>query len=1136
MAGLVVGLGLASIVAPPALAAQVQQIEWQIVIGRMPLNDALMQLARQADIAIARFSDVGPAQIVVGPLSGRFSRDEALRLLLQGTGLTYRFVNDHTVAIMRETNPAAAAPSAPLAQIVTPSPVDPGAAAAGTINSEGSQSVSAKSVKPKHRSLWSRFLCLIAVCGTATLQPNHARAQQAAADPPAAAQPGGSASGGSTSLVQLQEVTVTGSRIITSASMSPTPITDVSSEQLQQLNPGLLSAGLASVPSLQAAPSQAGAGDAGAPMATVNLRGLNSVRNLILFDDFRVAPTTAAPGESVDTNLIPQMLVKRVQVVTGGASAVYGSDAVSGVVNYVIDHDFNGLEVTGQGGQDTNGSDRKWNGGVAMGTRLFGGRGHIEASIQFFKDPGVQSRNAFSWGRGLWTTVGSVAGTKATAGTAANPYMLVDGARFSGSSFGGLINSGPLAGLQFAQNGVLSPFVKGAATGSPTVQIGGDGGYFTDEWAWAGLHMGQGFGRFDYDLTDSTKAFVEVAVGDATYQGSNLHGDENVFLNNVKIGYNNAYLAQVAANQPQYAPAIASGLASNAPYFTLGEIMTPGDNFTSPNNIVHEAQDLAIAGLKGLLGRYKWSLGYEWQRSNTTQDEVDTVSNPRLDAALNAVVNPATGQIVCNAALVNPSAYGNCVPLDVFGPSAASKAAFNYIATNAENWTAYTMNNVQASIVGSPLSDWAGPVQMAWSADWRELTYQVTSAAPPSTPVDCAGIQFNCTGTTGYYYYGATAAFPKHSEGVSELAYETEVPLLKDRPLVNDLSLNGAARFTHYTQSGSVWTWKLGGVWALTPDFRIRVTRSYDIRAPGISDLYQPATYGTFPLLDLHTGASGVVTTVSEGNSNLRPEKAKTWTAGFVWAPPAFNGGQLSLDFYHIYIGDALTTVTPTQPADEAACDASGGTSPICALLVRPYPFSDASADNYPTLAVSEELNTASLLTYGIDGSFAYNHSLVGHNFGLRLMVNYQPHLIYDMGPAGTIDVGDAADGVGGLAGVPSVKSTLNLNYELIPDLSLLVQETYRNGLRPNGSTLLYYLDDGLRSQYYTNLTLSYSPSLGNGDLNVFFNVQDLFDKQPQAWASSGGNGQIGALGGFSAIDNPLGRYFTLGLKYLLPW
>jgi iron complex outermembrane recepter protein len=1128
LVGFVVGLDSTSIVVTAA-AAPIQQAEWHVAIGRLPLNEAMTQLARQMGVEIARFSDVGSDRIVVGPLAGRYSLDEALRLLLDGTGLTYRFVNDHTVAIVRETGPAAEPPGAPPPASANPSPARVDTGQAGKLNNEGRDIVSGKSDTPKRRSFWSRILCVFAVCGAASLSPTHAGAQQAAADPQ---QQNAPASASTPQVLQLEEVTVTGSRIITSSAASPTPVTSVNVTQLQELNPGLVSAGLATLPSLQSTPSQDLAGNGGGPQATFDLRGLGVDRNLVLFDGFRVADTTTA--EAVDTNLIPQMLVQRVEVVTGGASAVYGSDAVSGVVNYVINHDFNGLEVTGQGGQDTNSTDRTWNTGLAAGTPLFGGRGHVEASVQFFEDPGVPNRDAFSWGRGDWATVGSVPGSTATAGTAANPYLLVDDGRFSASSFGGLINSGPLAGLQFAQNGVLSPFVKGATTGSSTVQIGGDGDYYTDEWAWSGLHAGQGFGRFDYDVTDNTTAFVELAVGDATYNGSNLHGDENVYLNGTKIGYDNGYLADVAANQPQYASAIASGLASSTPYFTFGKITTPEDNFPAPNNITHEAQDMVIAGLNGLWGQYKWTFGYEWQRSTTGEDEVNTVNNGRLDAALNAVVNPANGQVVCNAALANPAAYGSCVPLDVFGPSASSQAAFNYIATSAESWTTYGMNNVTASLEGSPFRDWAGPVDMAWSADWRELTYEVTSSALPTTPVNCTGIQFNCTSSTTAYNYGATAAFPQHSEAVSELAYETQIPLLQDLPFVHSLALNGAARFTHYTQSGSVWTWKLGSVWALTDTFRIRVSRSYDIRAPGLQDLYEPATYGTFPLLDLHTGASGVVTTIAQGNATLKPEKANTWTAGFVWTPQSFNGGQLSVDFYHIYIGDALVAITPTQPADEAACDASGGSSPICALFVRPYPFSDTSANNFPTLAITEELNTAYLETYGMDGEFDYRHEIAGHNFTAQLLMNYQPHLIYNQGPGVTLDVGDSADGVGGLSAVPSVKATLALSYAMTHDLSLLLQERYRNGLRANGSTLLSYLDDGLASQYYTDMTLSYDRSVGNGDLNVFFNVRDLFNKQPAPWASAGGNGQIGALGGYSAIDESLGRYFTLGVKYRL--
>lgn len=345
MAGFVVGLGTTSI-AVTAAAMPIQQAEWHVAIGRLPLNEAMTQLARQMGVEIARFSDVGSDRIVVGPLAGRYSLDQALRLLLNGTGLTYRFVNDHTVAIVRETAPAAGPQGAPQPANATPSPVRVNNDQAGQVSTEGRDIVSTNSNTPKRRGFWSRILCVFAVCGAASLSPTHAGAQQASADPSAPQQ--SAATSAPPQLVRLQEVTVTGSRIIKSSAASPTPVTSVNLGQLQQLNPGLASAGLATLPSLQSTPSQDLAGNGGGPQATFDVRGLGVDRNLILFDGFRVADTTTA--EAVDTNLIPQMLVQRVEVVTGGASAVYGSDAVSGVVNYVINHDFNGLEVTGQGG------------------------------------------------------------------------------------------------------------------------------------------------------------------------------------------------------------------------------------------------------------------------------------------------------------------------------------------------------------------------------------------------------------------------------------------------------------------------------------------------------------------------------------------------------------------------------------------------------------------------------------------------------------------------------------------------------------------------------------------------------------------------------------------------------------------
>src|SRR5579872_4762665 len=255
---------------------------------------------------------------------------------------------------------------------------------------------------------------------------------------------------------QVEEVVVTGSRVIANGNNMPTPVTVVSVEELQNANPGPIAQALAELPALLASPNQGGQGPG--PQAVINLRGINGGRNLTLLDGHR-QPQTGNSG--VDTNLIPSMLLKRVDIVTGGASAVYGSDAVTGVVNFAMDNNFNGLRARAGGGVSTYTDDATYNVGIAAGTSLFDGRGHVEASIEHFNDEGIPDRFARAWGRGVYSMQGAVPGSTAGAGTAANPWLLYANSRFSDRNFGGVINTGPLANLWFSQNGVLTPFDHG---------------------------------------------------------------------------------------------------------------------------------------------------------------------------------------------------------------------------------------------------------------------------------------------------------------------------------------------------------------------------------------------------------------------------------------------------------------------------------------------------------------------------------------------------------------------------------------------------------------------------------------------------------------------------------------------------
>jgi outer membrane receptor protein involved in Fe transport len=930
---------------------------------------------------------------------------------------------------------------------------------------------------------------------------------------------------------ELAEVVVTGSRVITNGNDSPTPVTVVSIAELQAANPGLMSQALALVPALLATPNQGGQGAGGA--AVINLRGIGANRNLVLFDGHRVAPTTG--GSGVDSNLIPSMLLKRVDIVTGGASAVYGSDAVSGVVNYIIDSNFNGLKVTAQTGISTFGDDRTYNIGVAMGTPLFGGRGHIEFSYQNSNDPGIATRYTRNWGRGLWSDQGSVPGSTSGAGTAANPYTIYSNTRLSTTSFGGLINNGPLAGQQFAQNGVLSAFNHGAATGTSSVEVGGDGGYNTSVSGFAGLNLDQAFTRFDFSFTDSVKAYAELSA--TTSLGWNI--GNNVALSNRAIGYNNAFLATV---QPTFQTTIAAQLKANAlSSFNFSKIFNQfgqNDAFPAPKTETRGTDYMFLTGIEGVLGQYKWDVGYGRTDAVTTTFRPDNYSNPRLFAALNAVVNPANGQVVCNAALANPSVYGNCVPLNVFGPTASNRAAFDYISNPSQNTLTYLMDDWTAGISGAPISTWAGPVDMALSAEWRKLSYRVLSREPPTDSVSCTGIQFNCSATSLPNPYASTTAnFPKIAVNVREAAYEFQAPLLKDVFLAKSLGFNGAVRYTNYSTSGTVYTWKAGLTWAMNNALALRAARSRDIRAPTLQNLYAPQSSAPLAMIDVHTGnTNGTLLQITQGNPNLTPEIADTWTAGFVWTPRFADGFSLTMDYYYTKIKNGLVTFNTATPAVQLACEASGGTSPICALYNRPAgcPFSNTSPSCYPISVFNQTINSAGFLAYGIDTEIDWSHPIAGHNFRLRALANYQPHLVNDLGPAGIFDVGGAADGIAGQAATPNVKGLLQVNYEVVHNFTAIVQERYRNAIKNYAPGFFVFAIGKLPPAWYTDLTLNYKLQAAGGDLETFLNVKNVFNKQPDPWASTGGSGQVGSFGGWLQGDDPLGRYFTAGVRYKL--
>ncbi len=1105
-----------------------------------PLAIALLQFSSQAHVQIATSgTEVGRAHSL-GAV-GSMSIGKALESVLSGTGFTYQISGDRSIAVFpRDRNVPAAPPTGPPAGVSsTTTEAEP---EAGVNGDQGRTNMNSGVESSEHQGIWRRILSLFIGSREKKTTSHYSSSgfgrafvlcsAMSTTCGALAATPANSAQGAAAE--ELQEVVVTGSRVITNGNDSPTPVTVVSVEQLMEANPTSLAQALNQLPALLASPNQGGQG--AGTSAVINLRGIYQGRNLTLIDGHRQAPTGGGggiTGGGVDTNLIPSMLLKRVDIVTGGVSAVYGSDALTGVVNFVMDNNFNGIKVIGQTGISNYNDDRTYSIGLAGGTSLFGGRGHIEGSYQNFNDPGLPDRFSRDWGKGVWSMQGAVPGSTAAAGTTANPYLLYRDVRFGTTNWSGVINTGPLAGLQFAQNGVLSTFNNGAPTGSGGVQIGGDGGHYTTSSAFAGQNMDQAFGRFDFDFTGTVHGYGEVIASEVR-QWTN---GTNTNLQPRAIGYNNAFLSTV---QPQYQTIIAAQRAANPlGTFNYSRIFNQQDAFPAPRTETTVSSITFLTGLTGTWGKYKWELGLERANQKSRTFSPNNYSNPRLFAALNAVVNPANGQVVCNAALTNPI-YAGCVPLNVFGPTSISRAAFDWIKNPSSNTTRNGMDDVTASIAGSPVSSWAGPIDMALSAEWRRQTYEVSSTVSPADPVSCTGIQFNCTGTTTPYQ-NATATFPEAEVKVTELAYEAQVPLLKDAFLAKSLAFNGAARYTNYSTSGTVWSWKAGLTWSINDALTMRGARSRDIRAPTLANLFAPLTVGvSVPFADIQVnvpaGVNNIVTptTRNQGNPNLLPELGNTTTIGLVWTPQSIQGFSASLDYYNIKITQGINNPSPFQVATLRACTDSNGTAPVCALYVRPLPYSDHTAANLLTGINNFVVNTGGVSTYGVDTEIDWAHPIAGHNFSARVLLNYQPHLIYDLTPAPIVDVGGAADGVGQLAATPNIKGVLQLNYEVVNNLTATVQTRWRNAMKQNGNESLIFVVQKVAPTWYTDMNLNYKLQAGGGAMDLFLNVRNVFNKPPDPWASTGGTGQIGTFGGWLQGDDPMGRYYTLGVRYKL--
>jgi outer membrane receptor protein involved in Fe transport len=854
----------------------------------------------------------------------------------------------------------------------------------------------------------------------------------------------------------VEEVVVSASRVARSGFAAPTPTSILASADIRRRAPVNIVDALNDLPTFR--PSATSTSNVQSRTSRgqsfADLRGLGSVRTLVLVDGRRQPPTT--PTGQVDLSSIPTLLVERTEVVTAGASAAWGSDAVAGVVNLVLRKTLSGVIADLGYGQTDKGDDQTWRFAAAAGAPFDDGRGHALVGVEYSQNAGTGDFYTRAWGREERGLV-----TNAAWRTNGEPALIyARGVRQATMTHGGLFTSGALRGTAFNTPGAFYTFNYGTVYGAQ--MIGGDGYSST---------LGEGvplkipvkrtaaYAHLDDRILPRTTLFVDAA----TSVFSNIapgaaHRDQG----SLSISVDNAYLP--AELRARLIAAGETGALLGRESRDLGSMIYSNLN-----------QSYSVTGgLRGEFGaswRWEGYLQYGWNRY------VQKLYRNRIEAnwahAIDAVVNPANGQIVCRSTLTNPT--DGCQPFNLFGEGAFSPAAAAYVLGTSRYLQLTKQTSAAFNISGDPVSTWAGPVSVAGGLEYRKQS--VGSSLDPLSRA--GGFRIGNVDTIA----GRVDVYEGFAEAV--------VPLLRDAPVARSFELNGAARFTRYSTSGGVATWKVGATWALNDQLRFRTTRSRDIRAPNLVELYTTASPAQATVRNPATGDQLQTRVDTIGNPALRPEKADTFTAGIVLTPSGVRGLRLSVDYYDIDIDGQISTI-PTQTLVDR-CFA--GAADLCRYITQ--------ANGRISLVVSPRLNLDRFRTRGLDFEFDLDLPLASlarrlrGDLALRVLANHAIDLI-------TVDSAGAVDRAGEVAGAgtPNWLVSATAGYTL-KRLNLAAQWRWISGGTIE-STAVAGTATGrnintVPARLYTALSVQYDLKRSGGDrvVQLYAVADNLFDTQP---------------------------------------
>ena len=998
----------------------------------------------------------------------------------------------------------------------------------------------ASGMKRSHLSAAVFTALLAPIAGTATAQDDAASATAEATN--------------------LDRITVTGSRIARTGFVTPSPVTAITAEEIRATgaqNIGDLMTRLPQIaPNYTLGNSTRFIGTAG--LGLMDLRGMGTSRTLVLVNGRR--HVGASPGSTaVDVNTIPVEWIERVEVITGGASAVYGADAVAGVVNFIMKKSFDGFEMRAQTGSAEEGSFDRSFVSFSGGKSFAEGRGNAAIAMEYSTQDRF-GRGDRRIGRLFQVSVPNPDFDPSQPPSQRNPQTVIAAPGGNHSiSYGGTFTIGAFDFRNpatygnrylFNDDGTFRRYRYDGQVVSNTSCVDCD---FADLNAVADLQPQ--FDRFsvntifNYELNDDHRLFFE---GKYSKTESQFFG-QPAFDQPVRIRRDNAYIR----------PELGTLMDASALPVLDGQKILQVSRFNVDagrrGENVERQTSRFVVGLEGFLGEdWTYEVSANYGQSTISRLNLNNRINERWHAGMDAVVDPATGQIVCRTtlsanavnphtgAVYSPFARAGCVPFSVFGNGAVSPEAAAWFNVNSLNSSKLEQTVFSASVANSSLLSLpAGDVGFAGGVEYRKEQSQENT-----DPLAALGLTFlNAIPSRGGEY------------DVNEVFAETTIPLLAGLPGVERLALDLAGRYSDYSTAGSTETWNIGLDWEIIPSLRFRGTHAQAVRAPSIGELFNPQSQNFATINDpcnyLSTNSNrpntakdpalrqancsalgipvGWIDTysanrpgVSGGNPNLDPETAESVSFGFVWQPEFLSGFGMSVDYWRVTLTDAIGSVTGQTNATRCVDSPGGIDNKFCSFITRAPVggFTDPQGREFPAYSITGWSGLAENLSksrrVGVDLEMDYRFEFLGGNaltrfVGTRLIQSRE------------WTFQDFPD-----------EFNEYVTYVTDPRWRANFQTKYTHG-NWRGSWDMNYVDGNLRvtpasfssnpgstspirnpSYTYHNLQLGYT--FKNTGLDVYVGVDNAFDKDPPL-------NYFGSDLGTAYYDN-IGRYVYAGATY----